>query len=89
MLTLTYIIKVKVVLIYQQIIPYGMHIWYNTPGGKSDLDNKSNISISGLYEISIIRLWIRISKCSRESLSTWGERKTQYIRLSVGNGTIL
>src|SRR5689334_18909580 len=37
--------------------------------------------------MSIRRLWIRISKCSRESLSTCGERMTVYFRISVGSGT--
>ena len=26
--------------------------------------------------MSMIRRWVRVSKCSRESLSTWGERRT-------------
>src|SRR5690348_3836509 len=30
---------------------------------------------------------MRISKCSRLSLSTCGERTTVYLRISVGNGT--
>jgi len=33
-----------------------------------------------------MRLWVLVSKCSLESLSTWGERKTQYIFLLVGRG---
>src|SRR6202034_1027662 len=37
--------------------------------------------------ISIRRLCVRISKCSRESLSLNGERITQYTFFSVGSGT--
>jgi hypothetical protein len=37
--------------------------------------------------MSMRRLWTRISKCSRESLSTCGDRITQKRRTSVGSGT--
>ena len=37
--------------------------------------------------MSISRLWVRISKCSRESLYLCGERMTQYTFFSVGSGT--
>src|SRR5947209_20522113 len=37
--------------------------------------------------MSINRLCVRISKCSRESLSLNGERMTQYTFFSVGSGT--
>src|SRR5271155_2500542 len=37
--------------------------------------------------MSIRRLCVRISKCSRESLSLNGERMTQYTFFSVGRGT--
>src|SRR3954463_16835317 len=37
--------------------------------------------------MSISRLCVRISKCSRESLSLNGERITQYTFFSVGRGT--
>ncbi len=37
--------------------------------------------------MSISRLCVRISKCSRESLSLNGERMTQYTLRSVGSGT--
>src|SRR3984957_1730471 len=37
--------------------------------------------------MSISRLCVRISKCSRESLSLNGERITQYTFFSVGSGT--
>src|SRR4029079_6714854 len=31
-------------------------------------------------------LCVRISNCSRDFLSTWGERSTQYLLIFVGNG---
>src|ERR687884_1521740 len=37
--------------------------------------------------MSISRLCVRISKCSRESLYLCGERMTQYTFFSVGRGT--
>ena len=37
--------------------------------------------------MSIRRLCVRISKCSRESLYLCGERMTQYTFFSVGSGT--
>src|SRR5438270_12258782 len=37
--------------------------------------------------MSIRRLCVRISKCSRESLSLNGDRITQYTFFSVGSGT--
>ena len=36
--------------------------------------------------MSIILLWVLVSKCSLESLSTCGDLKTQYIFLFVGKG---
>jgi len=39
------------------------------------------------FQGAIKRLWVRISKCSRESLSLNGERITQYTFFSVGSGT--
>src|SRR5690625_8041903 len=37
--------------------------------------------------IAISRLWVRISKCSRLSLSAKGPRRTQKRRVRVGRGT--
>jgi len=37
--------------------------------------------------MSMRRLWVRISKCSRLSLYLCGERMTQYTFFSVGSGT--
>jgi hypothetical protein len=39
------------------------------------------------FSRSIRRRCVRISKCSRESLLTWGERNTQYTLFFVGSGT--
>jgi hypothetical protein len=36
--------------------------------------------------MSSSRLWVRISNCSRDFLSTWGERSTQYLLILVGSG---
>ena len=36
--------------------------------------------------MSIILLWVLVSKCSLESLSTCGDLSTQYIFLLVGKG---
>src|SRR5262249_57037348 len=37
--------------------------------------------------MSTMRLWVRISNCSRESLSMKGERTTVYLLIDVGSGT--
>jgi len=39
--------------------------------------------------MSISRLCVRISKCSRESLYLCGERMTQYTFFSVGSGNLM
>src|SRR5215217_8077977 len=36
--------------------------------------------------MSIRRLCVRISNCSRDFLSTWGERSTVHLFLEVGSG---
>src|SRR5215207_10269426 len=36
--------------------------------------------------MSIRRLCVRISNCSRDFLSTWGERRTVHLFLEVGSG---
>src|SRR4029079_4612442 len=58
----------------------------STPAGRSSRWSESTV-LPVISTMSIRRLWIRISKCSRLSLSTWGERMTVYLRISVGNGT--
>ena len=57
----------------------------STPAGKSNLLNPSVVCWVGSY-VSIIRLCVLNSKCSRDFLWTCGERRTQYIRLFVGKG---
>ena len=46
------------------------------PGGEVEALQRLDRLARGLDDVER-RLWIRISKCSRESLSTWGERTTQ------------
>src|SRR5262245_9697844 len=58
----------------------------STPAGRSRRINESTVFAVGSM-MSISRLWVRISKCSRESLSLCGERTTQYTLRSVGSGT--
>src|SRR6185503_12356088 len=57
----------------------------STPEG-----NCSRISASTVLEVgsrmSMIRLCVRISNCSWESLSMWGERITQNFSMAVGSG---
>ena len=59
----------------------------STPAGRwSRRWSESTVFGVGWW-MSISRLWVRISKCSRESLSLNGERITQYTFFSVGSGT--
>src|SRR5262249_49863583 len=60
-------------------------IWISmrTPAGRSSRWSDSTVLLVG-STMSSRRLWIRISKCSRESLSTCGDRTTQNRRTSVG-----
>src|SRR5207245_5244877 len=59
----------------------------STPAGRwSSRWSESTVLGVGWW-ISISRLWVRISKCSRESLSLNGERITQYTFFSLGSGT--
>ncbi len=37
-------------------------------------------------KMSSNRLWVRTSNCSRDFLSTCGERRTVYLFLTVGSG---
>ena len=57
----------------------------STPAGNSNPINASIVCAVGSYT-SITLLCVLVSKCSRESLFTCGERKTQKMRLFVGNG---
>src|SRR5580704_9827812 len=59
----------------------------STPAGRwSRRWSESTVFGVGWW-MSISRLCVRISKCSRESLSLNGERITQYTFFSVGSGT--
>src|SRR5271155_4965550 len=59
----------------------------STPAGRwSSRCSESTVLGVGWW-MSIRRLCVRISKCSRESLSLNGERITQYTFFSVGSGT--
>src|SRR5205823_13681560 len=58
----------------------------STPAGRSSRIRESTVLGVG-SRMSISRLCVRISKCSRESLYLCGERITQYTFFSVGSGT--
>src|SRR6185437_390871 len=58
----------------------------STPAGRSSRMSESTVFGVGWW-MSISRLCVRISKCSRESLSLNGPRMTQYTFFSVGSGT--
>src|SRR5215472_7855989 len=58
----------------------------STPAGTSSRIRESTVLGVGSM-MSISRLCVRISKCSRESLYLCGERMTQYTFFSVGSGT--
>src|SRR5438876_664207 len=60
-------------------------IWMSTPAGRwSSRWSESTVFGVGC-RMSISRLCVRISKCSRESLSLKGLRITQYTFFSVGS----
>ena len=56
-----------------------------TPAGISNFIKDSIVLLFGVT-ISIRRLWVLASNCSRESLCLWGERKIVMISFSVGKG---
>src|SRR5580693_4946255 len=58
----------------------------STPAERSSRISESTVFGVGSM-MSISRLCVRISKCSRESLYLCGERMTQYTFFSVGSGT--
>src|SRR5262249_47603825 len=65
--------------------PYSL-ISMSTPAGRSSRMSESTVFGVGSM-MSIRRLCVRISKCSRESLYLCGDRMTQYTFFSVGSGT--
>src|SRR2546421_4721530 len=68
-----------------QSVPYSL-ISMSTPAGRSRRMSESTVLGVGSM-MSISRLCVRISKCSRESLYLCGERMTQKRLISVGSGT--
>src|SRR5581483_3669366 len=58
----------------------------STPAGRFKRVSASTVLFVGSM-ISIKRLCVRISNCSRASLSTKGDRITVYLSISVGKGT--
>src|ERR1700680_570017 len=58
----------------------------STPAGRFNRVSASTVLLVGSI-ISIRRLCVRISNCSRASLSMNGERITVYLSISVGSGT--
>src|SRR5205823_5438782 len=57
----------------------------STPGGRSSFISASTVSGVG-SRMSISRLCVRISNCSRDFLSTCGDRKTVQRLIVVGRG---
>src|SRR5215207_7630386 len=57
----------------------------STPAGRSSFMSASTVCGVG-SRMSIRRLCVRISNCSRDFLSTWGERRTVHLFLEVGSG---
>src|SRR5689334_17447201 len=72
-------------LAHGRCVPQSL-ISMSTPAGRSRRISESTVLGVGSM-MSISRLCVRISKCSRESLYLCGERMTQYTFFSVGNGT--
>src|SRR5690606_16230712 len=57
-----------------------------TPAERSSFMRASTVCGVG-STMSRTRLWVRISNCSRDFLSTWGERLTVNFSMRVGSGT--
>src|SRR5207248_7809456 len=57
----------------------------STPADRSSFMRASSVCCVG-SRMSSSRLCVRISNCSRDFLSTCGERSTQYLFFIVGNG---
>src|SRR5579872_1446097 len=71
-------------LIYLCSLPNAL-ISTSTPAGRSSFISASTVCCVG-SRISNSRLCVRISNCSRDFLSTWGERKTVVMLRLVGSG---
>src|SRR5581483_8973597 len=57
----------------------------STPADRSSFISASSVCCVG-SRMSSSRLCVRISNCSRDFLSTCGERSTQYLLIFVGSG---
>src|SRR5262249_14531735 len=57
----------------------------STPADRSSFISASSVCCVG-SRMSRSRLWVRISNCSRDFLSTCGDRSTQYLLILVGKG---
>src|SRR5262249_7241937 len=57
----------------------------STPAGRSSFISASTVCCVG-SRMSSKRLCVRISNCSRDFLSAWGDRNTVYLFLIVGSG---
>jgi hypothetical protein len=57
----------------------------STPAGRSSFINASTVCGVG-SKMSISRLCVLISNCSRDFLSTCGERSTVHLLIDVGSG---
>src|SRR5579884_3739089 len=71
--------------------PFGVRLAHSlismfTPAGRLRRISASTVLEVG-SRMSIRRLWVRISNCSRESLSMKGERRTVNFSMRVGSGT--
>src|SRR5437879_9702104 len=77
-------------------LPYPTHLTYlcslpnalistSTPAGKSSFISASTVWGVG-SKMSMSRLCVRTSNCSRDFLSTWGERSTVHLFFAVGSG---
>src|SRR5262249_35173498 len=68
-----------------QYIDFHVLISTSTPAERSSFISASSVCCVG-SRMSSSRLCVRISNCSRDFLSTCGERSTQYLLIFVGNG---
>src|SRR5581483_8082775 len=57
----------------------------STPADRSSFIRASSVCCVG-SRMSSRRLWVRISNCSRDFLSTCGPRRTVYLLILVGRG---
>src|SRR5450830_1028571 len=58
---------------------------FTSAGRSSRMSESTALGVGSMMSMS--RLWVRISKCSRLSLYLWGDRMTQKTFFSVGRGT--